>query len=88
MVCVASGKGINGCQETDENRGECRDIMADRKIEIDLEYKGLESCLEGIGADFQGEGYGLERLLDRYRSFRKPGMKPAEAMEALSLIHI
>ena len=54
MVCVASGKGINGCQETDENRGECRDIMADRKIEIDLEYKGLESCLEGIGADFQG----------------------------------
>ena len=83
MVCVASGKGINGCQETDENRGECRDIMADRKIEIDLEYKGLESCLEGIGADFQGEGYGLERLLDRYRSFRKPGMKPAEAMEAL-----
>ena len=57
--------------------------MADTKIEIDLEYKGLEQCLEEIGRDFQGEGYGLERLLERYRSFRKPGMEPAEGMEAL-----
>ena len=29
--------------------------MADTKIEIDLEYKGLEQCLEEIGRDFQGE---------------------------------
>ncbi len=57
--------------------------MADTKIEIDLDYKGLEQCLEEIGRDFQGEGYGLERLLERSRSFRKPGMKPAEGMEAL-----
>ena len=57
--------------------------MADTKVEIDLDYKGLEQCLEEIGRDFQGEGYGLERLLERYRSFRKPGMKPAEGMEAL-----
>ena len=57
--------------------------MADTKIEIDLDYKGLEQCLEEIGRDFQGEGYGLERLLERYRSFRKPGMEPAEGMEAL-----
>ena len=40
--------------------------MADTKIEIDLDYKGLEQCLEEIGRDFQGEGYGLERLLERY----------------------
>ena len=57
--------------------------MADTKIEIDLDYKGLEQCLEEIGRDFQGEGYGLERLLERYRSFRKPGMELAEGMEAL-----
>ena len=57
--------------------------MADTKIEIDLDYKGLEQCLEEIGRDFQGEGYGLDRLLERYRSFRKPGMGPAEGMEAL-----
>lgn len=57
--------------------------MADTKIEIDLDYKGLEQCLEEIGRDIQGEGYGLERLLERYRSFRKPGMEPAEEMEAL-----
>ena len=46
--------------------------MADTKVEIDLDYKGLEQCLEEIGRDFQGEGYGLDRLLERYRSFRKP----------------
>ena len=57
--------------------------MADTKVEIDLDYKGLEQCLEEIGRDFQGEGYGLDRLLERYRSFRKPGMGPAEGMEAL-----
>ena len=57
--------------------------MADTKVEIDLDYKGLEQCLEEIGRDFQGEGYGLERLLERYRSFRKPGMELAEGMEAL-----
>ena len=28
--------------------------MADTKIEIDLDYKGLEQCLEEIGRDFQG----------------------------------
>ena len=63
--------------------GELKVIMAKRKVDIDLDYKGLEQCLEGIGRDFQGEGYGLERLLERYRSFRKPGMQPAEGMEAL-----
>ena len=30
--------------------------MADTKIEIDLDYKGLEQCLEEIGRDFQGGG--------------------------------
>lgn len=57
--------------------------MAKRKVDIDLDYKGLEQCLEGIGRDFQGEGYGLERLFERYRSFHKQGMEPAEGMEAL-----
>ena len=28
--------------------------MADTKVEIDLDYKGLEQCLEEIGRDFQG----------------------------------
>ena len=63
--------------------GEQKVIMAKRKVDIDLDYKGLEQCLEGIGRDFQGEGYGLERLFERYRSFHKQGMEPAEGMEAL-----
>ena len=40
--------------------GEQKVIMANRKMDIDLDYKGLEQCLEGIGRDFQGEGYGLD----------------------------
>ena len=29
--------------------GEQKVIMANRKVDIDLDYKGLEQCLEGIG---------------------------------------
>ena len=39
--------------------GEQKVIMAKRKVDIDLDYKGLEQCLEGIGRDFQVEGYGM-----------------------------
>lgn len=54
-----------------------------KQVSLELGYEGLEQCLEGIGKDFKGQGYGLDRLLLRYRSFYKPGMEPREGMEAL-----
>ena len=53
--------------------GEQKVIMAKRKVDIDLDYKGLEQCLEGIGRDFQGEGYGWSACLKGTDPFTSRG---------------
>lgn len=53
-----------------------------------LKNPGLEQCLDEIEKNFEGyargrEGYSLEVLYERYRSFEKPQMGEKERMEAL-----
>lgn len=48
-------------------------------------FKGeaVRECLEGIGADFQGEEYSLDILADKFAGFRKPGMADEDIFESL-----
>ena len=69
--------------EQTNHYGQRPDEHAVLDIAAPFEGGAVEACLEGIRQDFPGQEYELEILSNKFRSFRKPGMKRTELYDSL-----
>ena len=69
--------------EQTNHYGQRPDEHAVLDIAAPFEGGAVEACLEGIRQDFPGQEYELEILSNKFKSFRKPGMKRTELYDSL-----
>ena len=69
--------------EQTNHYGQRPDEHAVLDIAAPFEGGAVGACLEGIRQDFPGQEYELEILSNKFRSFRKPGMKRTELYDSL-----
>ena len=69
--------------EQTNHYGQRPDEHAVLDIAAPFEGGAVKACLEGIRQDFPGQEYELEILSNKFRSFRKPGMKRMELYDSL-----
>lgn len=69
--------------EQTNHYGQRPDEYAVLDIAAPFEGGAVGACLEGIRQDFPGQEYELEILSNKFRSFRKPGMKRTELYDSL-----
>lgn len=66
-----------------QNQQAINNTKAMEVIAASFHCAAVRKCLEGIAADFPGEGYSLEILADKFAGFRKPDMAAANIFESL-----